>query len=77
MITADDDRSRDFTIPHHFVEGEPEPVPLPQADPADPRGQALEGDPLPRHVEPAMQMRIVGDQLLNALVGAVDLLWIA
>ena len=40
-------------------------------------GKPLEGDPLARHVEPAVEVRIVGDQLLHALVGAVDVLGIA
>jgi hypothetical protein len=54
---------------HHLVEGEAEPVAVAEADPADPRRQALEGDALARHVEPAVQVRIVGDQLLHLGVG--------
>ena len=57
--------ARDFAAPHHLVEGEAEAVALAEADPADARGQALEGDPLARHVEPAVEVRIVGDQLLH------------
>jgi hypothetical protein len=44
-------------------------MPLPETDPADARRQALEADALARHVEPAMQVRIVGNQLLH--LGAV------
>ena len=62
---------------HHLVERQAEPVPLAEADPADPRRQALEGDPLARHVEPAVEVRVVGDQLLHLRVGAVDVLGIA
>ena len=39
-------------------------MPVAEAHPADARGQALELDALARHVEPAMQVRIVGQQLL-------------
>ena len=62
---------------HHLVEGEAEAVALAEADPADARRQALEGDALARHVEPAVEVRIVGDQLLHPLVGLVDVLGIA
>ena len=77
MVAADDDRGADFAVADHLVEGEAEAVALAEADPADARRQALEGDPLARHVEPAVEVRIVGDQLLHALVGAVDVLGIA
>ena len=77
MVAADDDRRRDFAVPHHLVEGEPEAVALAEADPADARRKSLEGDPLTRHVEPAVEVRIVGDQLLHPLVGAVDVLGVA
>ena len=77
MVAADDDWRRDFAVPHHFVEREAEAVALAEADPADARRQPLKGDPLARHVEPAVEVRIVGDQLLHSLVGAVDVLGIA
>ena len=77
MVAADDDRRRDFAVPDHLVEGEAEAVALAEADPADARRKPLEGDPLARHVEPAVEVRIVGDQLLHPLVGAVDVLGIA
>ena len=48
----------------HLVERQAEPVALAQAHPADARRQALEVDALARHVEPAVQVRVVGDQLL-------------
>ena len=50
---------------------------LAEADPADARRQALERDALARHVEPVVQVRVVGDQLLHLGVGAVDVLRIA
>ena len=77
MVAADDDRGGDFAGADHFVEGEAQAVALAEPDPADPRGEALEGDPLARHVEPAVEMGIVGDQFLHALVGLVDVLGIA
>jgi hypothetical protein len=35
-------------------------VAIAEPDPADPRGQALEVDPLARHVEPVVEMRLSG-----------------
>ena len=52
-------------------------MPVAQADPADARGQALKLDALARHVEPAVQVRVVGEQLLHLGVGLVDVLGIA
>src|SRR3954451_6530177 len=49
---------------------------LAHADPADARREYLNRNPLARHVEPAMEVRIVRDQLLHALVRAVDVLGI-
>src|ERR1700754_1471145 len=66
-----------FTVAAHLVKGEAQPVTLAQADPADARRQSLEADPLARHVQPAMQVRIVRDQFLYLRVGLVDVLGIA
>ena len=52
-------------------------MPLAQAQPADARRQALERDALARHVEPAVQMRVVGEELLHLAVGRVDVLRVA
>src|SRR3546814_7805830 len=54
-----------------------EAVALPEADPADARRQALEADARARHVEPVVELRIVGDQFLHLGVGPVDVLRIA
>ena len=59
------------------LKARPSAVALAEADPADARGQALEGDALARHVEPVVQVRVVGDQLLHLGVGAVDVLGVA
>src|SRR5687768_7077546 len=77
MVAADDDRGGDFAVPDHLVEGEAEAMALAEADPADPRRQALEGDPFARHFEPAVEVRVVGNQLFHPLVGAVDVFGIA
>ena len=77
MIAADDDRRLEFARRDHGVEGEPEPVPVAQAHPADARRQALELDPRPRHVEPIVEMGIAGHQLLDLGVGPVNVLRIA
>jgi hypothetical protein len=61
----------------HLVEHQAGAVAVAQADPADARGQALEGDALARHVQPAMQVRVVGEQLLHRRVGLVDVLRVA
>jgi hypothetical protein len=45
----------------HFVEGKAGAMAVAQTDPADPRRQALEGDALARHVEPVVQMGVVGN----------------
>jgi len=77
MVAADDDRRFELTLRYHLVEGEADAVPIAQADPADARGQALEADAFARHVEPIVQMRIVGQQLLHFRVGAIDVFRIA
>ena len=77
MVAADDDRRLELAARHHLVEGQAEPMPVAKADPADARRQALELDPLARHVEPVVQMRVVRQQLLHLRVGAVDVLRIA
>src|SRR3546814_5399175 len=71
MIAADDDGRFQFAVADHFVEGQAELVALAQADPADARGQALELDALARHVEPVVQVLVVGDQFLDLGVGLV------
>src|SRR5829696_3158842 len=77
MIAADDDRRLDLAARDHLVERKPEAVALAEAHPADARRQALESDALAGHVEPRVQVRIVGNQLLYPGVGAVDVLGIA
>ena len=59
------------------VELEPGPGPLAVAQPADPRRQALERNALAGHRQPALEIRLVGEQLEQRPVGPVDVLRIA
>ncbi|EEF93719.1 hypothetical protein CATMIT_01647, partial [Catenibacterium mitsuokai DSM 15897] len=77
MIAADHHRRLELAVAHHLVERQAELVAQAQADPADARRQALEADALLGHVQPAVQMRIVGDDLLDLGVGLVDVFRIA
>src|SRR5699024_700100 len=72
VIAADHDRRLQLTVAHHFVEGQTQLVTLAQADPADARRQALEADAFLGHVQPAVQVRVVGNQFLDLPVGLVD-----
>ena len=62
---------------HHLVEGQTGAMALAEADPADARRQALERDALARHVEPAVQVRVVGEEFLHLRVGLADVLRVA
>src|SRR5260221_711998 len=53
------------------------PMTLGQAHPADAGRQTLKLNPRSRHVEPMVQVRIVGDQFLDLRIGLVDVLRIA
>src|SRR6202042_1853173 len=74
VIAANDDGGGKLPRGHHLVECETEAMALTQTHPADPRRQSLKFDALARHVEPAVQMWIIGNELLHLLVGAVDIL---
>src|SRR3546814_4125004 len=77
MVAADHDGRFQFTRRDHLVEGEAEPVAVAEPDPADARGQTLKLDFLARHVEPVVEVRVVGEQLLHLGVDLVDILGIA
>ena len=70
MVAADHDRRLELPARDHLVEREPEPVALAEADPADARRQPLKLDPLARHVEPAVQVRIVRESAPDLRIGA-------
>ena len=72
VVAADDDGRLQLARAHHLVEGQAGAVALAQADPADACGQALEGDALTRHVQPAVQVGVLREQLLHLGVGLAD-----
>src|ERR1700744_1686260 len=74
MIAADDDGGGQLAVGDHLVEREPQAMALPQAYPANARGQTLEVDAIAGHVEPMMQMRVVGNQLPDFRVRLVNIL---
>src|SRR5882672_813301 len=61
----------------HLVERESGEMPLAVAEPADPRGKALEGDVLLRETDPAGESGIVRKELEHARVRLEDILRIA
>ena len=77
VVSSDDDRRLELPARDHLIEGEPEPLPVAEAHPADACRQALELDALARHVEPVMQMPVPGQELAHFAVGAVDVLRVA
>ena len=77
MIAADDDRRLQRSGAHHFVEREPGAIALAEADPAYARRKSLECNTLARHVEPAVERCILGEELLHLAVGLVDVLGVA
>ena len=72
VVAADHDRRLELAAAHHLVEAQPEPVALAVAEPADPRRQSLEGDPLARLRHPAREPLVVGELLEHRAVGRRD-----
>ena len=66
MVAADHDRRATSPVRDQLVEAQPEPAALAVAQPADPRRQALEGDPLAGQVDPARQRRVLGNSSSTA-----------
>ncbi|MNT25676.1 hypothetical protein D3C72_1612060 [compost metagenome] len=77
MVAANDHGRGQLAAANHFVERQAQPGALSQTHPADARRQALEADALAGHVQPAVQVGILGDQFLDLRVGLVDILRIA
>ena len=81
VVAADHDGGLQLAARDHRVEGQAGAVALAQADPADARRQALEGDALAGHVEPAVQMSVVRhirrEQLLHLRIGLADVFRVA
>src|SRR3989442_1271064 len=63
MVTPDDHGCADLAPLHQLVQRAAELCPLPLAQPADARGQALERHPLLREPDPAMQVLVLGEEL--------------
>ncbi len=74
MIAADDNRCFQFAGSDHGIECEAQAMPLAQSDPADTCRQTLEVDAFARRIQPAVQMRIIRNQLFYFCVGAEDIL---
>ena len=72
MVAANHDRRFHLAPAHQFVEGQPELGALAIAQPADARGQSLEGDTLAGQANPAVQRLIFGEELEHRFVGALD-----
>src|ERR1700722_3693011 len=77
MVTPDDHRRLELAACDHLVERESKAMPIAQSDPADAGWQSLKSDPGVRHVQPAVQGLILGQQLLHALIDPIDVLRIA
>ncbi|MNT02225.1 hypothetical protein D3C72_1367140 [compost metagenome] len=76
MVAADDDGGLQLARGHHVVEHQAGAMAVAQADPADARRQALEGDPLARHVQPAVQAGVVREEFLHRRIRLADVLGI-
>jgi len=77
MIPPDDHRRFKLSARHHVVERQPQPVPIAKPHPGDTRRQALIGNALLRHVEPVVQVCVVGQQFLHLRIGAGNILRVA
>src|SRR5690625_6241548 len=77
VVAADGDRSFHHPVADQVVEEHPGAVALAVAEPADAGGQALELDVLAGGVEPAMEVLVVREQLLQGPVGDCDVLGVA
>ena len=66
VVAADHDRRLDVALPDELVDREPGARAVAVAEPADPRGQPLEGDALGRELEPALEGGVVREQLAAA-----------
>ena len=74
MVASDDDGSRELSPPNHVVESQTEPMALTKPYPADSCREALEVYPLASHIEPIVEVRIVGDQFLDLGIRPINVL---
>ncbi len=76
MIAANDDRCFEFSACNHFIECQSQAMSLPKPDPADSRRQSLKLNAITCHIQPAMQMWVVGDELFYLGIRLVNILWV-
>src|SRR5439155_23237418 len=72
MVATDDDRRGELAARHHVVEPDTEPVSLAEAQPADPRGEPLVGDPLAGEPDPPRERLVLGELVEHGTVGRGD-----
>ena len=72
VVAPDHDGRRDRARADELVDREPRLGAVAVAEPADPRGQALEGDPLGGELEPALEQRVVGEEPPELVVDRRD-----
>jgi hypothetical protein len=77
VVAPDHDRGRHASGADELVDRQPCPRTVTKAEPADPGRQALEGDPARGELEPALEERVIREQLLEHLVDRLDVAWIA
>src|SRR3989441_1018456 len=77
VVAADHERRLHAPGRHQVVEDPPRLRPIAVAEPADPRRQPLEVNPLARETEPADQVRVVAEGPDQRGVGLIDVLGIA
>ena len=77
MVAADHDGRLDLALLHEPVEQQAGLGTLAVTEPADARRQPLELDPLPGRVDPAVQVLVLREQLLDGLIGDADVFQVA
>lgn len=68
VVAVNDDRDRQLASAHHFVKRKPQLVVHAKADPADAGWKALGRDTVSRHVQPIVQMCILGQDLFDLCI---------
>ena len=77
MIAPDHDRRFHFSAGDQFIELQSRLDALAISQPADARRQSLERDFLARHLQPALQMIVFGEQFHDGFVGRVNIFLVA
>src|SRR4051812_271306 len=77
MIPADDNGGHYFPCSYQLIKGEPCLFPVALANPADPCGQSLEGNFLPRHFYPTYHAFICRKKAHHQFIGYTDVVRVA